>query len=102
MGEGLLCGCSQTLELPATGGHPGPIFAVLLKAGEDLSLQASFPSVTGCLSGFFVVPYYFECVLMLHLFFSIVFACSFLLFRYSLLLALIWSFIDVSHLGSFF
>ena len=41
-GDGLLCGCSQTLELPPTGGQTGPIFAVLPQAGKDLSLQAGF------------------------------------------------------------
>ena len=49
-GEGLLCGCSQTLELPPTGGQPGPIFAVLPQAAKDLFLQAGFSLVTGCLS----------------------------------------------------
>ena len=54
-----------------TGGQAGPIFAVLLQLGKGLSLQASFPSVIGCLSGVFksmVVLYYFECVLVLFLF----------------------------------
>ena len=48
--KGLLCCCSQTGELPPTRGQAGPIFAVLLQAGEDLYFQTSFPSVTGCLS----------------------------------------------------
>ena len=37
-GEGLLCGCSQAVELPPTGGRTGPIFAVLPQAGKDLPL----------------------------------------------------------------
>ena len=45
--KGLLCYCTQTLELPPTGGQAGPIIAVLLQAGEDLSLQADLALVTG-------------------------------------------------------
>ena len=62
--EGLLCGCPQTLELHPTGGQPGPIFAVLPQAGQDLSLQTNFPSLIGCLSGVVgqsVRPHCFRC-----------------------------------------
>ena len=59
----------------------------------DLSLQASFPWVPGCLSGVFkwiVIAYSFDCVSVLLLFtiFSRVLIWSFLAFVYSLLLAL--------------
>ena len=42
-----------TTELPPTGGQAGPIFAVLLQAGKDLSLQARLSLLTGSLRGWF-------------------------------------------------
>ena len=62
-GEGLLCCCSQTLELPPTGDEAGLIFAVLPQAGKDLSLQASLPSVISYLCMIFrwiVMHYCFD------------------------------------------
>ena len=62
-GEGLLCRCTQTLELPPTRGQAGPIFAVLPQAGKDLSLQESLPLVTSYLCVIFryiIMHYCFE------------------------------------------
>ena len=40
------------MELPPTGGQPGPILAILPQAGEeDPSLQASFLLIPGGLGG---------------------------------------------------
>ena len=56
------------LRLCTTEGQAGPIFTVIPQAGKDLSLQASFSLMTGCLSGvlkWIVVPYCLEFVCFL-------------------------------------
>ena len=63
MGEGLLCGFSQTLELPATEGQAGPIFVVLPQAG-DLSLQGAFSLVVNCLGEVLKYGLYFVILLI--------------------------------------
>ena len=70
-GEGFLCHCSQTLELPPTGSQAGPILAAFPQAGKDLSRQAGFALMTGSLKGIFkwiVMLCGFKCVLVLILF----------------------------------